>query len=321
MAVFKPNSDTSRMIKRDHRDTVRLMKRHWQLYIFLLLPVVYLVIFKYYPMLGAQIAFKKFRASQGIWGSQWVGFDNFIKFFKSYQFKRVVSNTLILSIYQLVAGFPIPIIFALFLNIIERDFTKRLIQTTVYLPYFISTVVMVGILLQIFNPVTGIYGKAVMAITNERAIDLFGKAEIFPHLYVWSGIWQNTGWNSIIFIAALSGVSTELHEAAQIDGFNRFRRMLHIDLPAIAPTMTVLLILNTGRIMNVGFEKVYLMQNDLNLRSSEIISTYVYKIGLAAGGGDFSYATAIGLFNSIINLILIVVVNKISNKLGETSLW
>jgi putative aldouronate transport system permease protein len=272
-------------------------------------------------MLGAQIAFKRFRASQGIWGSHWVGFANFIKFFRSYQFSRVLSNTLILSIYQLAAGFPFPIIFALLLNTLTGRYYKKFVQTVTYLPYFISVVVLVGIMMQVFNPISGIYGKLSFAFTGKPAVDLFGNARLFPHLYVWSGVWQNMGWNSIIYLAALSAVSPELHEAGKIDGMSRFMRIVYIDLPAILPTITILLILNVGRIMSLGFEKVYLMQNSLNVSRSEVISTYVYKIGLGVGGGDFSYATAIGLFNSVINLLLIVSVNKICRRMGGNSLW
>jgi putative aldouronate transport system permease protein len=298
----------------------QLMKRHWQMYLLLLLPLAYLLIFRYYPMLGAQIAFKRFRASLGIWGSQWVGFSHFVKFFKSYQFSRVLTNTIFLSIYQLAAGFPFPIVFALLLNTLTNQRYKKLVQTVTYLPYFISVVVLVGIMMQVFNPIAGIYGKLVFSLTGKPAVDLFGTSSLFPHLYVWSGVWQNMGWNSIIYLAALSAVSPELHEAGKIDGMSRFMRVVYIDFPAIFPTITILLILNAGRIMSLGFEKVYLMQNSLNVSRSEVISTYVYKIGLAAGGGDFSYATAIGLFNSMVNLLLIVSVNKICSKLGSNSL-
>jgi putative aldouronate transport system permease protein len=300
---------------------IKLAKQHWQMYLMLLVPLVWLFIFKYYPMLGAQIAFKRFRASLGIWGSEWVGFANFIRFFRSYQFKRVVSNTLMLSLYQLIAGFPLPVLFALLLNTVVRHRYKKFVQTITYLPYFISIVVLVGILLQVFNPIMGLYGRAVFALTGARGMDLFGKAQIFPHIYVWSGVWQNMGWNSIIYLAALSSVSPELHEAGKIDGMNRLMRIIYIDFPAILPTITVLLILNFGRIMSVGFEKVFLMQNSLNLARSEVISTYVYKVGLAVGGGDFSFATSIGLFNSVVNLVLITTVNQICRKLGGTSLW
>jgi putative aldouronate transport system permease protein len=272
-------------------------------------------------MLGVQIAFKRFRSSLGIWGSEWIGFTHFIRFFQSYQFGRVISNTVLLSVYSLIAGFPLPIIFALLLNTITHQNTKKVVQTVTYLPYFISTVVLVGMMFQVLDPRIGIYGKFVYALTDTRASDLFGRAGNFRHIFVWSGVWQSMGWNSIIYLAALSAVSPELHEAGRIDGMSRFMRIVYIDFPAILPTATILLILNFGGIMSVGFEKVWLMQNNLNLSTSEVISTYVYKIGLITGGGDFSYATAIGLFNSVVNLILLVVFNKICKRIGGTSLW
>lgn len=305
----------------EKKKTIVLMKRYWQMYLLLLLPIIYLLIFHYYPMLGVQIAFKRFRSSLGIWGSEWIGFTHFIRFFQSYQFGRVISNTVLLSVYSLIAGFPLPIIFALLLNTITHQNTKKVVQTVTYLPYFISTVVLVGMMFQVLDPRIGIYGKFVYALTDTRASDLFGRAGNFRHIFVWSGVWQSMGWNSIIYLAALSAVSPELHEAGRIDGMSRFMRIVYIDFPAILPTATILLILNFGGIMSVGFEKVWLMQNNLNLSTSEVISTYVYKIGLITGGGDFSYATAIGLFNSVVNLILLVVFNKICKRIGGTSLW
>jgi putative aldouronate transport system permease protein len=297
-------------------------KRYWQLYVFLLIPVIYIIVFSYIPMMGLEIAFKKFDYQKGMWGSPWVGFSNFQKFFNSYVFTRVIGNTLRISFYDIVAGFPIPIIFALCLNTIEHRNFKKFIQTVTYMPHFISVVVIVGMLMQIFHPMNGIYGIIGKAITGNQAADLFGKPEAFPHLYVWSSIWQSFGWSSIIYIAALSSVPEELYEAARIDGSSRLKMILHIDLPALAPTITILLILRVGSIMSLGFEKAWLMQNNLNLRTSELISTFVYKQGLAAGGPtDFSYATAIGLFNSLVNLALIVMVNRIAKKLNETSLW
>ena len=273
-------------------------------------------------MLGAQIAFRKYSILGGIWGSPWVGFRNFIKFFNSYTFSRVITNTLRISVYDIVAGFPLPIIFALCLNTIERRSYKKFLQTVTYMPHFISVVVIVGILMQVFHPLNGIYGIAVKTLTGGQAADLFGKPDAFPHLYVWSSIWQTFGWSSIIYVASLTSVPDELYEAARVDGASRFKMILHIDIPSLAPTMVIMLILRMGSVMSVGFEKAWLMQNNLNLRTSELISTFVYKQGLAAGGPtDFSYAASIGLFNSVINLILIIIVNKIANKLSETSLW
>lgn len=293
----------------------------WQLYVFLLLPIIYLILFDYIPMAGAQIAFRKFDFRYGIWNSPWVGWKNFLRFFNSFQFWDILYNTLFLSIYGLIVSFPLPIILALLLNSFPGLRFKKLVQTVSYIPHFISTVVIVGMLLQIFNPRTGAIGNIYSLATGEMMTDLFAKPTAFPHLYVWSGIWQGIGWSSIIYIAALSGVDMELHEAAQIDGASRFQRVIHIDFPLLLPTATIMLILSAGRIMSVGFEKVFLMQNSLNISRSEVISTYVYKVGMVIGTGDYSFATAIGLFNSVVNLCLLVLVNTVSKKLSETSLW
>jgi len=296
--------------------------RYWQLYVFLILPVIYIIIFAYVPMFGIQLAFKKFDIRKGIWGSPWIGFNNFIKFFNSYMFSRVVTNTLRLSFYSIFAGFPFPIIFALILNTVTNQRFKKITQTITYMPHFISVVVVVGMIMQIFHPITGLYGAIGKALTGEIPTDIFAIPEAFPHMYIWSGIWQEFGWNSIIYLATLTSVSDELHESAQIDGATRFQRVIYIDFPAVLPTAVVMLILRVGRVMSVGFEKAFLMQNNLNLRLSEVISTYVYKQGLGSGASsDFAYATAIGLFNSIINLLMIVIVNRISRKVTETSLW
>ena len=296
--------------------------RYWQMYLFLLIPVIYILVFQYYPMLGLQIAFKKFNFRGGVWGSPWVGFYHFEKFFKSYQFSRILTNTLALSFYSVIVGFPIPILFALTLNVINNRRYKKVIQTITYMPYFISVVVLVGMMMQIFHPINGVYGIVVHALTGQYPTDLMGSAKAFPHMYVWSGVWQHFGYNSIVYIAALTGVSHELHEAAQIDGASRLQRVWHIDVPAILPTMTVMLILRMGSVMSLGFQKIYLMQNDLNIAASEVITTYVYKKGLASGtSNDYSYATAINMFNSVVNLLLLTTVNQIARRMGETSLW
>lgn len=295
--------------------------KHWQLYLFLVIPIVLVFIFNYIPMAGIQLAFKKYNMNLGIMGSPWIGFDNFKKFFRNYQFWRLLKNTLTLSLYGMLAGFPIPIMLALLLNSMNNLKYKKFIQTVTYMPHFISTVVMVGLIIQVFNPRIGLYGIIYSAVTGNNAPDILGSASAFPHIYVLSGVWQSMGWNSIIYMAALAGVDAELHEAAQMDGASKFQRILHIDLPSILPTAIMLLILNAGSIMNIGFEKAFLMQNNLNLRSSEVISTYVYKMGLESATGDYGYATAIGLFNPVINLILIVSVNAVSKKVTEQSLW
>lgn len=297
------------------------MKARWQLYLLLVIPVSFMILFHYVPMGGLVLAFKKYDLSKGIWGSPWVGLDNFTKFLNSYKFSEVLKNTLTISIYSLLASFPLPILFALLINAFPGKWYKKIIQTTTYIPHFISTVVMVGIVLQLLNSRVGIYGQLYSLLTGGPAPDIIGKGKLFKHVYVWSGIWQSTGYNAIIYIAALSGVDQDLHEAAKIDGANRFQRVLHIDLMTILPTATIMLILAAGGIMNVGFEKVLLLQNDLNIGYSEVISTYVYKIGLARGMGDFSLSTAIGMFNSVINFAMLVLVNFISKRLSGRGIF
>ena len=294
--------------------------RHWQLYAFLVLPIVYFLIFRYTPLAGLQIAFRKYAARGGIWDSQWVGLKNFQKFFESYQFERVLANTLRLSFYSLIASFPLPIIFALALNSMLNERYKKVLQLVTYAPYFISTTVLVGMFMAVLNARTGLYATVYSAIFNTYPSDLFADVNLFPHLYVWSGVWQNLGWDSIIYVAALSSVPVELHEAAQIDGASRYQRVIHVDLPTILPTASILLILSFGSIMDIGFEKVFLMQNKINLRLSETISTYVYKVGLTSGS-DYSLSTAIGLFNSVVNLVLLLSVNTVTKKLSNTSLF
>ena len=298
---------------------------HWQIYCFLLLPLVYLIIFCYWPMVGVQIAFRKFTIRDGIWGSKWVGLDQFTKFFKSYNSWNVIRNTLTLSLYNIAVGFPLPIIFALLLNCVNQPKYKKTIQTVSYMPHFISIVVIVGMINQIANPRIGLYGQLMHALTGAYPPDPLGSTAVFPHLYTWTGVWQSIGWNSIVYLAALSAVDPQLHEAAIIDGATRWQRVRHVDFPCILPTAVIMLILRTGSVLSVGFEKAYLMQNSLNLGASEIISTYVYKVGMGVGTGNsvpnYSYSTAIGLFNSAVNLVMISLVNWISRRVSETSLW
>lgn len=296
------------------------MKKNYQLYLVILCPLIYLIVFKYVPMYGVQLAFKKYVATDGIWGSPFVGFDHFIRLFKSPQFVRILKNTLGVSLYQLAAGFPMPIILALMLNSTTNKRFKKTVQMVTYMPHFISTVVLAGMILQFLNPKLGLMAQIVKNLGG-TPVDVMGKPEFFQSIYVWSGIWQTTGWGAIIYLAALASVPHSLHEAAMIDGASKFKRIIHIDIPGILPTAVILLIMRAGRIMNIGFEKVFLLQNNLNLRASEIISTYVYKVGLASAAPNFSYATAIGLFNSVINLVLIVAVNSIAKRYSDTSLW
>jgi ABC-type polysaccharide transport system permease subunit len=271
-------------------------------------------------MYGAQIAFKRFYANLGIWGSPWVGLANFKKFFNSYMFTRVLKNTLLLSFYQLLLGFPISVVFALLLNLVLSNRLKKSIQMITYIPHFISMVVMVGIIIQFLDLRSGIANQILTALHLDP-VNFMGEPEAFSHIFVFSHIWQNTGWASIVYIAALSSVNPELHEAAIIDGASRFQRVRYVDFACILPTIIIMLIMQTGRIMQLGFEKVLLLQTPMNLRTSEIIQTYVYKIGLASSMADFSYATAIGLFSAVVNLVLLVSVNKIARSLGEHSLW
>ena len=291
-----------------------------QLYLLLALPLIYMVVFSYVPMFGLQIAFKHYTFKGGIWGSDWVGLKNFIKFFGDRNFSTTLINTLRVSLYSLVVSTFIPIFLALALNCLNHNGIKKTVQTLTYIPHFISVVVLIGMMTQMFNPIVGIYGNIVQAITGERAVDIFGIPKAFPHLYVWSGVWQNAGFNSIIYIAALAGSDQDLHEAAQIDGATRLQRVRYIDIPTIIPTAIILLILHAGKVMTVGFEKVFLLQNSLNVTYSEVISTYVYKQAFGSGS-NFSYSTAIGMFNSVVNLILITLVNKVSQKVSDSSLW
>jgi ABC-type polysaccharide transport system permease subunit len=270
-------------------------------------------------MYGAQIAFRDFMAAKGIWGSKWVGLKHFTKFFESYLFWRVVSNTLFLSLYTVAATFPIPVLLALSINNTVNRFYRKTVQMVVYAPYFISTVVMVGMLIQFLSPTIGIYGKA-MLLMGLEPVGLLGKPELFRSVYVWSHVWQFSGFGTIIYLATLSSIDPELHQAAIIDGATRIQRTIHIDVPGIMPTVVIILILTMGQVMNVGFEKVFLLQNPLNLETSEIIRTYVYKIGLT-GIPRFSYASAIGLFNSVVNFVLIMLFNFTAKRLGGATLW
>lgn len=300
---------------------MRSFKRNWILYVMLLLPVVYLILFHYAPMFGLQVAFKDYRAKDGISGSAWVGLEHFKDFFSNYKWKSLLTNTLSISLYSIFLGFPVPIILALMIHVSEKPLLKKFTQNISYVPYFISTVVMVGIINQILNPFTGLYGTIgnMLGITN--LTDIRTNPDTFLHLYVWSDIWQYMGWDSIIYVAALSSVPMELHEAAEIDGASRWRRVLAVDLPAIAPTICIMLIMRFGAVMAVGHEKVYLLQNALNISNSEIIATYVYKYGI--GNNNFSYGTAIGLMNSAINTVMVIVVNWITKKIsgGEQGLF
>ncbi|MEG0942573.1 MAG: ABC transporter permease subunit [Angelakisella sp.] len=293
------------------------LKKDWPLYLMLIPGVVYVFVFHYVPMYGVTIAFKDFMASKGIMGSPWVGLEHFERVFNSPNFIPILWNTLILSIYQLIVTFPIPIILALMINATSNKKIGTLVQNITYAPYFISVVVLIGMMMIVFSP-RGVFNVILERLGGTPQL-FMGEGQYFRHMFVWSNVWQTTGWGSIIYLAALSGVSPELHEAARIDGASKLQRIIHIDLPHILPTAIIVLTLNAGKVMSLGFEKAYLMQTPLNIEVSEILSTYVYRKGLL--DIDYSYSAAIGLFNNVINLILLVLVNKASKKITKTSIW
>jgi len=313
--LFKMNNYMAKGVNR--KSAWVKIKKHWQLYFVILIPLSYIIIFKYIPMLGAQIAFKNYNIGKGIWGSPWVGFKHFIDFFRSYEFKRLIINTAGLSVYQTLAGFVPPIILAVSLNYAKNRVIRKTVQMVTYMPYFISTVILVSIMFQLLSK-NGMVNQVVKAIIGEP-IQFLGEPKWFKTIYVWSGIWQTTGYNAIIYLAALAGIDQTLYEAAIVDGASIWKRIWYIDIPGILPTAIILLIMSTARILEVGFEKVYLLQNNMNIQSSDVISTYVYRVGLVSM--QYSYSSAIGLFQSVISLIMLTLVNAVARKVSETSLW
>lgn len=295
-----------------------LWKRNKYLLLMLLPVMLYFLVFSYIPMLGNVMAFQDYSVGKGFLHSEWIGLRWFREFFGSVYFGRLIKNTLLISVYSLLIGFPIPIIFALLLNELKDGPFKRITQTISYLPHFISVVVVVGLLYNFLSPVDGIVNAFLKSI-GMKSINFMAEPKWFRGLYVGSNIWQNFGWDSIIYLAALSGVDPQLYEAAQIDGAGKFKQMLHVTLPAIMPTIVILLIMNVGSIMNVGFEKIILMYSPATYETADVISTYVYRRGIL--GSQFSFSAAVGLFNSVINFILLFSVNKFSKRLGEISLW
>ncbi|WP_235864132.1 ABC transporter permease [Sutcliffiella halmapala] len=294
-----------------------IIRKDWQLYSLLILPIIYLVIFKYGPMLGNVIAFRRFVPGGNIYGESWVGFHYFRMFINDPTFWKVFTNTLVLGSLTLIIAFPIPIIFALLLNEVKARKFKRFVQTASYLPHFLSIVIVAGMVLQL-TAVNGSINAIVEFFTGER-LNFMQQAEWFRTIYITSEIWQGMGWGAILYLAALTTIDESLYEAAKIDGANRWKQTLHITIPGILPTIVVLLILNIGSFLSVGFEKILLLYNPLIYDTSDVISTYLYRVGLESS--NFSYATAIGLFESIIGLVLVLSANKISRKLTERSLW
>ncbi|QAY68594.1 ABC transporter permease [Paenibacillus protaetiae] len=291
--------------------------KNWGLYLLLLPAVVLLICFTYKPMYGVIIAFKDYSPALGISDSPWAGFKYFEKYFHSYQFSNTIKNTLVISLYSFVT-FPIPIMFALLVNQMRVNRFKRVFQTVTYMPHFISTVVIVGLMLILLSPGNGLIGN-IYRLFGAEAPNLMGSGALFSSVYVWSDVWQHTGWDSIIYLAALSAVDPSLYEAATVDGASRWQKIRFIDIPMLMPTAITLLILRVGGLLGVGFEKVYLMQNNLNITGSEVISTYVYKIGLLSA--QYSFSSAINLFNTVINFILLILVNWIARRNSEHSLW
>ena len=294
----------------------RQLKQNWVLYLMIIPVLAYFIVYCYAPMYGVTLAFKKWNAKLGIIGSKWVGLNHFQRLFSGYNFKNLLKNTLGISLYNL-ALFPLPIILALLLHYLDIKWLKKTVQMVSYAPHFLSTVIIASMLILfceadgLFNIIGGFFGI--------EPVNLLTKPALFKHLYVWSGEWAGIGWSSIIYIAALSGVDQQMHEAAIVDGANKLQRVLQIDLPSIIPTIVMLLILKVGSVMSVGFEKAFLLQNDLNLRSSQIIATYVYELGLIKA--DYAFSTAVGLFNNVINVILVVSANFFSKKVLKESLW
>ncbi len=294
------------------------LNHNWLMYIMILPVLVYFIVFHYIPMYGITIAFKDFNVKQGILGSPWVGFENFGRFFSSYNFEMLMKNTLGISLYSLVVEFPLPIVFALLLHYLKNKPLKKVVQMISYAPHFLSTVVICSMLILFCNEDSGIF-NIVGQFFGMKPVNWLAKPEWFKSIYVWSGLWQGMGWSAVIYLSALSGVDYEMHEAAIVDGASIIQRMRYIDIPSISPTIVMLLILRLGSIMGVGFEKVYLMQNSLNYRASQVISTYVYEVGLIQG--DYSFSTAAGLFNTVINGILIISANNFSKRVLKESLW
>ncbi|MFD0715428.1 ABC transporter permease [Paenibacillus sp. GCM10027626] len=293
------------------------LKKYKFIYFIALPGLLYYAIYEYWPMYGASIAFKQFIPIKGISGSPWVGFDHFIDFFNSYYFYRILTNTLLISFYSIVFGFPMPIILALLLNELRNKYFKGTVQTITYLPHFISVVIISGLLIE-FTAKSGLFNDVIALFGGNRE-NLLLQPGLFRTIFVGSGIWQELGWSSIIYLAALSGISPELYEAAKIDGAGRWKQMLHVTLPGIKTTIVILLILRLGQVMNVGFEKIILLYNPATFETADVISSFVYRKGLLET--NYSYSAAVGLFNSVINLIILLGANRFSRKMSGSGLF
>jgi multiple sugar transport system permease protein/putative aldouronate transport system permease protein len=301
----------------------KLLKKWWnyrELYLIVLIPFIYTIVFHYVPMYGVIMAFKNYQPRFGVWGSPWVGLYHFQRFFFSPNFINIMRNTLVLSLYGLIAGFPFPIILAIFVNHTRLVKTKKAIQSITFAPYFISMVILVGLTTLVLGMRTGGI-NILLSSLGMQEFNFMGSAKAFPHIYVWSGIWQSTGYGAIIYISTLAAVDPSLHEAALIDGANLWQRIWHIDLTTIRPIIIIMLILSMGSILGNNFEKIYLMQSPQNMSASEVIATYVYKVGINASRPDFSFGTAIGLFQNVVGVILTLTVNRIARLLSGDSMF
>ncbi|WP_338786143.1 ABC transporter permease [Metabacillus sp. FJAT-53654] len=313
------SSKSKKEIRREkRRTTLKNIATSWELYVFLLPAFLYFLIFHYVPLYGLLIAFKDFNPALGVWDSPWVGFMWFEDFFSSYYFWDLIKNTIGISLYSLIVGFPMPIILALAFNEVKDGLFKRGLQTITYAPHFISLVVMVGMIISFLSPQTGLINH-ILGLFGVEPIDFMQDPGWFKTVFVFSGVWQGMGWGAIIYIAALSGVDPQLHESAKVDGASRLQRIWHINIPALLPTIIILFILDMGSLLSVGFQKILLMQNDLNMESSDVIATFVYRTGIL--DAQYSYSTAVGLFDAVINATILVIVNQIARKRSETSLW
>ncbi len=318
-------TNSARTLSRSHNAPlstrfVRGLRKYWPYYVLLLPALAYFIIFCYGPMYGVQIAFKDFKIKRGFAASPWADpwYKYFRQFFESYYAWNIIRNTLVLSVYSLVCGFPIPVILALSMDEMKNQRLKKTVQTITYAPNFIAVVVMCGMILTFTSQTGGLINNFIQKLGG-TPVPFMYKANLFPHIYVWTGIWQSMGWSSVIYFAALSGIDPQLLEAATLDGASRFQKIVHVKLPSVMPIMIIQLILNTGSLLNVGYEKVYLLQNSLNLDTSEIISTYVYKRGLV--DAQYSFSTAVGLAQSIVSFVMVAIVNTVANRVSETSLW
>ncbi|MDI3508895.1 MAG: putative aldouronate transport system permease protein [Clostridiales bacterium] len=318
MAINAGNINEVELKSSLRKETIKSIKKDWQLYSLLILPIIYYIIFKYGPLYGNIIAFRKYVPGGPVYGTEWVGFRYFEMFITDPTFWNVFKNNIILSVGSLIFGFPLPIIFALLLNELSNGLFKRVVQTTSYLPHFLSAVIVAEIIMEMLSPTSGVINMLIKTLGGEP-IHFLASPEWFRPIYWISGIWQETGWGAIIYLAALSNISPELYEAAAIDGAGRWQQTVHITIPGIMPTIIILLILNIGGLMGVGFEKILLLYNPLTYSTADVISTYLYRMGLESN--NFSYATAIGLFESIIGFTLVTVANYVSRKLTDTSLW